>query len=93
MSSSKPALDAWKRADADARIVEARLLAVWELHEKGLVGAPDEALLHDVFRLRSVANERLMGAIAALSTPPNHPPASRPAGNETPASVRRSDTV
>ena len=66
MSRSKDALEAWQRADADARIVEARLLAVWDLYEKGLVAAPDEALLRDVFRLRAAANERLMGAIAVL---------------------------
>lgn len=66
MSSTKPDLESWKRADADARVAEARLLAAWELYEKGLVAAPDEALLRDVARLRSLANERLMAAMLAL---------------------------
>ena len=66
MSATKPALDAWKRADTDARIAEARLLAVWELHEKNLVAAPDENLLREVSRLRAIANERLMAAMLVL---------------------------
>ena len=66
MTKSKAALDAWKRADADARIAEARLLAVWELYEKGLVAGPDESLLREVTRLRSLSNERLMAAMLVL---------------------------
>ena len=56
MTDSKAGLEAWKRADADARIAEARLLAVWDLYEKNLVAAPDENLLREVSRLRAVAS-------------------------------------
>ena len=80
MNGSKSALEAWKRADADARIAEARLLAVWELHEKNLVAPPDENLLREVSRLRAVANERLMAAMLVL-------------GAATAAAKRPTDTV
>ena len=77
MSPSKSALDSWKRADADARIAEARLLAVWELYEKGLVNGPDEALLREVGRLRGVANEKLMAAMVTLAMSVSAAPAAR----------------
>ena len=67
MSESRQALDAWKRADADARAVESRLLAAWELYEKHLVAAPDAELLRQVAQQRAQANEKLSLAMITLA--------------------------
>jgi hypothetical protein len=64
---SRQVLDAWKRADADARGAESRLLAAWELYEKRLVAAPAEDLLRQVAALRANANEQLSLAFIALT--------------------------
>ena len=67
MSESRQALEAWKRADAEARAVESRLLAAWELYEKHLVAAPGEELLRQVAQLRGLANEKLSLAMITLA--------------------------
>jgi hypothetical protein len=67
MTPSQLALDAWKRADAEARAAESRLLAAWELYEKQLVVAPDEALLRQVAHLRAQANDQLAQAMITLA--------------------------
>jgi hypothetical protein len=65
---SRQVLDGWKRADADARGAESRLLAAWELYEKRLVAPPAEDLLRQVAALRARANEQLALAFIALAT-------------------------
>jgi hypothetical protein len=67
MTPSQVALDAWKRADGEARAAESRLLAAWELYEKHLVAAPTVDLLRQVAHLRGQANEQLSLAMIALS--------------------------
>ncbi len=67
MSESRQALDAWKRADAEARAVESRLLAAWELYEKRLVAAPDADLLRQVAQRRGHATEKLALAMITLA--------------------------
>ena len=67
MSSSRQALEAWKRADADARAAESRLLAAWELYEKRLVAAPGQDLLLQVAQTRGLANEKLSLAMITLA--------------------------
>lgn len=67
MSDSRLALEAWKRADADARAAESRLLAAWELYEKHLVAAPGTDLLRQVAQLRGQANEKLSLAMITLA--------------------------
>lgn len=67
MSESRQALEAWKHADADARAVESRLLAAWELYEKHLVAVPGEDLLRQVAQLRGQANEKLSLAMITLA--------------------------
>lgn len=68
MTPSQLALDAWKRADAEARAAESRLLAAWELYEKQLVAAPGEDLLRQVAHLRAQANEHLGQAMITLAS-------------------------
>jgi ferric-dicitrate binding protein FerR (iron transport regulator) len=71
MSSSRQALEAWKRADADARAAESRLLAAWELFEKRLVAVPGQDLLLQVAQMRGVANEKLSLAMITLAAMPD----------------------
>lgn len=66
--NSRQVLENWKRADAEARSAESRLLAAWELYEKRLVAAPGEDLLRQVSTLRARANEHLSHAFIALSS-------------------------
>jgi hypothetical protein len=80
MSESRQALEAWKRADADARVVESRLLAAWELYEKHLVAAPDTDLLRQVAQLRAQANEKLSLAMITLAATRKRDPQSDPSG-------------
>ena len=67
MSDTRQALEAWKRADAEARAAESRLLAAWELYEKHLVSAPGEDLLRQIAQLRGQANEKLSLAMITLA--------------------------
>ena len=67
MTESKHALEAWKRADGDARAAESRLLAIWELYEKDLVAPPADDLLRQVALMRSQANEKLSLALLTLA--------------------------
>jgi hypothetical protein len=68
---SRQALEQWKRADAEARAAESRLLAAWELYEKRLVAPPAEDLLLQVSALRARANEQLSQAFIVLACAPN----------------------
>jgi hypothetical protein len=68
MTESKHALEAWKRADADARAAESRLLAAWELYEKRLISPPGDELLRQVASLRALANEKFSLALITLAS-------------------------
>jgi hypothetical protein len=74
------AMVAWKVADTHARDAEAKLKQAWDEYTKVRGAPPPEDLIHEVARLRAQANDRLTGAIAAVSraaTPRESPGPSR----------------
>ena len=83
-SLSKQALDAWKRADMDARVAESRLLAAWELFEKQLVAPPEVEQLRQVAQLRATANEKLTIAMIELACVQRAAEHNSPAGARSP---------
>lgn len=54
----------WKQADAAARDAETRLSDAWKEYDR-TGRAPSEALMAEVHRLRSIANDRLTFAMLA----------------------------
>lgn len=63
---AKAAHDAWKEADQEAQAVEAQLSEQWKRHDAKLGPPPSAALMAEVSRLRSIANERLTVALRML---------------------------
>lgn len=62
---ARRAHDEWLAADAHASDAENRLKLAWDAYERdGPV--PDDSLAADVSRLRTIANDRLIGAVMAL---------------------------
>ena len=61
------AVEAWKKADAQAREAELRLKAAWEQYEARRDLPPPEELMGEVARLRRVANEKLGAAMMLMS--------------------------
>lgn len=59
----------WRKADTEAREAERRLQAAWIAHDKGGEPPTDE-MWSDVYRLHSVARDKLKAAVAALSVQP-----------------------
>lgn len=60
------AYDAWKKADAAARAVEANLESVWERYDCARGEPPSDQLVHEAWRLRARANENLSVAIELM---------------------------
>jgi ferric-dicitrate binding protein FerR (iron transport regulator) len=61
------AVEAWKKADAQAREAELRLKAAWEQYEIRRDAPPSEELMGEVARLRRLANEKLGVAMMLMS--------------------------
>ena len=61
------AVEAWKKADAQARESELRLKAAWEQYEIRRDAPPSEELMGEVARLRRLANEKLGVAMMLMS--------------------------
>lgn len=61
------AVEAWKKADAQAREAELRLKAAWEQYEVRRDAPPSEELMGEVARLRRLANEKLAEAMMLMS--------------------------
>jgi len=66
-SREQLAVEAWKKADAEAREAELRLKAAWEQFEVRRDAAPSEDLMVEVARLRRLANEKLGVAMMLMS--------------------------
>jgi hypothetical protein len=66
MSESQRAREGWIAADAMAREAEAQLNAQWERYDREGGPPPDGALIAEVSRLRSAANDRLTVALMTL---------------------------
>jgi hypothetical protein len=60
-------VEAWKKADAQAREAELRLTSAWEDYEVHRNAPPSEELMGDVARLRRLANEKLGVAMMLMS--------------------------
>lgn len=61
------AVEAWKKADAQAREAELRLKAAWEQYEVRRDAPPSEELMGEVARMRRLANEKLAEAMMLMS--------------------------
>ena len=61
------AVEAWRKADAQAREAELRLKAAWEQYEIRRDAPPSEELMGEVARLRRQANEKLGVAMMLMS--------------------------
>ena len=64
---ARAAYEAWNQADAQARQAEARLGQAWQAYFDGTGRPPEDQLISEVARLRTLANQRLSAAMAALS--------------------------
>lgn len=60
------AYEAWKRADAEARVAEQQLAEVWDLFASKKGESPPPELVHEVARLRTVASSKLTAALRAI---------------------------
>jgi hypothetical protein len=65
---ARSAYEAWNQADVQARQAEARLGVAWQAYFDGKGRPPDDALIHEVSRLRAVANDRLSVAMATINS-------------------------
>jgi hypothetical protein len=66
MDKVRAAYAAWKRADALARDMEAKLAEAWERYEAKAGGPPTEDLIMEVSSLRAAANDKLTVALAEI---------------------------
>jgi len=64
---AQKALEAWKDADANARVAETLLKQAWEEVDAGRLVSVPESLIKSVSSLRSHANDKLTVALQALS--------------------------
>jgi hypothetical protein len=62
-SELKQAVEAWKRADAQAKEAEARLRTAWDDFDAGIGGSPSRALMSEVLSLRGIAYAKLTEAM------------------------------
>lgn len=97
-TSARQALQAWKEAEASARLAEAELEAAWQRFFLRESSAPLEELMVEIRRRRANANELLAAAIAAVEgdkapkragpqpVQPIRPPALQPSTGQDPAS-------
>ncbi|MEJ8835570.1 hypothetical protein [Ramlibacter sp. AN1133] len=60
------AYDAWKAADAAARVIEREVQETWQRYERGVGAGPSRGLLREVACLRLEARDRLRHAIRLL---------------------------
>ena len=60
------AYDAWKAADAAARVVEREVRETWLRYERGVGAGPSRSLLREVACLRLEARDKLRHAIGLL---------------------------
>lgn len=60
---AREAVEAWKLADAAAKIAEKRLKVAWDIYEHDGNLPPSADLMAEVSRLRSIANDKLIRAI------------------------------
>jgi hypothetical protein len=60
------AYDAWKEADAAARLLQRALTDCWDRYERGVGGPPSRHLLAEAAWLRNAARERLEDAMVLL---------------------------
>jgi hypothetical protein len=73
-SKTSAALDAWRRADADAREVELRLAAAWKAFDEKSGPAPDEQLFARVALFRAIAHDKLTAVLEAMKAVTGHEP-------------------
>lgn len=92
---ARQAFEAWRQAEAAARLAEAELAAAWQKYSARTGPAPGEDLMAEVSRRRSAANERLLQAMARMaeahprsgsanSTWPPTSTSSQPPGSSSP---------
>jgi hypothetical protein len=60
------AYDAWKQADAAARVLQCEVAEAWRRYDRGLGDPPSRDLLREMSWLRHVAGEKLGHAIELL---------------------------
>jgi hypothetical protein len=60
------AFSAWRLADGEARVAEAKLAQAWERYHALKDSPPPEELLHAVSALRSTANDKLSQALTVM---------------------------
>lgn len=63
MNRAREAVEAWKRADADAKAAEGRLKAAWDIYAHDRNQPPSADLMVEVSRLRGIANGKLAEAM------------------------------
>lgn len=63
MNRAREAVEAWKRADAEAKAAEGRLRAAWDIYAYDRNQPPSADLMVEVSRLRGIANGKLAEAI------------------------------
>jgi hypothetical protein len=84
------AYDAWKQADAAARVVQREVGEAWLRYDSGLGDPPSRDLLRELAWLRHIAGEKLAHAIGLLhDTGIIQPSASSAAGTKPDRPLRR----